>query len=114
MIEIRRGNHILTVSQNTYETMFKRMGYHIVEEEAKTKASSTITKNASKKHQETKEDVLSVETSNLTLEPEKTAVSQPDVKESNSDENNNKLEDILGIISNSKKTSENSKKKKEE
>lgn len=110
MIEIRRGNHILTVSQNTYETMFKRMGYHIVEEEAKTKASSTITK----KHQEAKEDVLSVKANNLTLEPEKTVVSQPDAKESNSDENNNKLEDILGIISNSKKTSENSKKKKEE
>lgn len=39
MITIRKGNHTLQVSKNTYEIMFKSVGYEIVKEEAK-KASS--------------------------------------------------------------------------
>ena len=43
MITIKKGNHTLQVSKNTYETMFKIMGYTIVDEkeEAKKEASST-------------------------------------------------------------------------
>lgn len=114
MIEIKKGNHVLSVSKNTYETMFKRMGYHIVGEEAKKTASSATVKNAPKKHQEAEKEVLSIETDNLSFKEEKTAKIEPDAKENNPDESNNKLEDILGIISNNKKTSENSKSKKEE
>ena len=42
MITIKKGNHTLQVSKNTYETMFKIMGYTIVDEkeEAKKEASS--------------------------------------------------------------------------
>lgn len=126
MIEIRKGNHSLNVSKNTYETMFKRMGYHIVEEEANKTASSTNENvlapknnenenvNSQEKRKEGLEGVFDNKTHNLLKEEEKTAISQPDNKENNPDEDNNKLEDILGIISNNKKTSESSKTKKED
>ena len=122
MIEIRKGNHSLNVSKNTYETMFKIMGYHIVGEEAKTIASSAkknvlASKNkenknidAQKEHKDSLEGVFSKETSNLSVEEEKDEKNEPESKESNPDEGNNKLEDILGIISNNKKALENSKK----
>lgn len=126
MIEIRKGNHSLNVSKNTYETMFKRMGYHIVGEEAKNTASSTNVnvlepknnKNKNNNVQESNKDslegVFPKETNNLSNEEEKALKNEPEVKESNPDEGDNKLEDILGIISNNKKASENSKTKKED
>ena len=126
MIEIRKGNHSLNVSKNTYETMFKRMGYHIVVEEANKTASSTNENvlapknnenenvNSQEKRKEGLEGVFDNNTHNLLKEEEKTVISQPDNKENNPDEDNNKLEDILGIISNNKKTSESSKNKKED
>lgn len=126
MIEIRKGNHSLNVSMKTYESMFKRMGYHIVGEEADTKASSTNKnvlapknnkgKNISvqEKNKDSLEGVFPKETNNMSTEEEKPVKSEPEVKENNPDEGNNKLEDILGIISNNKKTSEGSKSKKED
>ena len=126
MIEIRKGNHSLNVSKNTYETMFKRMGYHIVGEEAETKASSAnknvlAPKNNKKqnigvqeKHEDSLEGVFPKKTNNMSIEEEKTDKNEPQAKENNPDEGNNKLEDILGIISNDKKTSEGSKTKKED
>lgn len=122
MIEIRKGNHSLNVSKKTYESMFKRMGYHIVEEEANKTASSDnenvlAPENNNKQDinvQENNEDslrgVFEDKTSNLSNEEEKTIESEPEKEESNPDEANNKLEDILGIISNNKKASQNSKK----
>lgn len=122
MIEIRKGNHSLNVSKKTYESMFKRMGYHIVEEEANKTASSDnenvlAPENNNKQDinvQENNEDslrgVFEDKTSNLSDEEEKTIESEPEKEESNPDEANNKLEDILGIISNNKKASQNSKK----
>lgn len=122
MIEIRKGNHSLNVSKKTYESMFKRMGYHIVEEEANKTASSDNEnvlapknnkgKNISvqEKNKDSLEGVFPKETNNMSTEEEKTIESEPEKEESNPDEANNKLEDILGIISNNKKASQNSKK----
>lgn len=122
MIEIRKGNHSLNVSKKTYESMFKRMGYHIVEEEANKTASSDNEnvlapknnkgKNISvqEKNKDSLEGVFPKETNNMSAEKEKAIESEPEKEESNPDEANNKLEDILGIISNNKKASQNSKK----
>ena len=122
MIEIRKGNHSLNVSMKTYESMFKRMGYHIVEEEANKTASSDNEnvlapknnkgKNISvqEKNKDSLEGVFPKETNNMSTEEEKPVKNEPEKKESNPDEANNKLEDILGIISNNKKASQNSKK----
>ena len=122
MIEIRKGNHSLNVSKKTYESMFKRMGYHIVEEEANKTASSDNKnvlaqknnkgKNISvqEKNKDSLEGVFPKETNNMSTEEEKLAKNEPEKEESNPDEANNKLEDILGIISNNKKASQNSKK----
>lgn len=122
MIEIRKGNHSLNVSKKTYESMFKRMGYHIVEEEANKTASSDNEnvlapknnkgKNISvqEKNKDSLEGVFPKETNNMSTEEEKAIESEPEKEESNPDEANNKLEDILGIISNNKKASQNSKK----
>lgn len=126
MIEIRKGNHSLNVSMKTYESMFKRMGYHIVGEEAELKASSAnknvlAPKNNKKediKVQENNEDglkgVFPKKTNNMSNEEEKNKKNQSEAKTNNPDEGDNKLEDILGIISNNKKTSEGSKTKKED
>lgn len=42
MITIQKGNHTLQVSKDTYKTMFKRMGYIVVDnkEEIKKETSS--------------------------------------------------------------------------
>lgn len=126
MIEIRKGNHSLNVSMKTYESMFKRMGYHIVEEEANKTASSDNEnvlapknnkgKNISvqEKNKDSLEGVFPKETNNMSTEEEKPVKNEPEKEESNPDEANNKLEDILGIISNNKKASQNSKNKKED
>lgn len=126
MIEIRKGNHSLNVSMKTYESMFKRMGYHIVEEEANKTASSDNEnvlapknnkgKNISvqEKNKDSLEGVFPKGTNNMSTEEEKPVKNEPEKEESNPDEANNKLEDILGIISNNKKASQNSKNKKED
>ena len=122
MIEIRKGNHSLNVSKKTYESMFKRMGYHIVEEEANKTASSDNENvlapennneqdiNVQENNEDSLRGVFEDKTSNLSNEEEKTIESEPEKEESNPDEANNKLEDILGIISNNQKASQNSKK----
>lgn len=122
MIEIRKGNHSLNVSKKTYESMFKIMGYHIVEEEANKTASSDNENvlapennneqdiNVQENNEDSLRGVFEDKTSNLSNEEEKTIESEPEKEESNPDEANNKLEDILGIISNNKKASQNSKK----
>ena len=106
--------------------MFKRMGYHIVGEEAKNTASSTNVNvfaqnnkeekniNVQENNKDSLEGVFPKETNNLSNEEEKALKNEPEVKESNPDEGDNKLEDILGIISNNKKTSEHSKNKNKE
>ena len=121
MVEIRKGNHSLNVSKSTYETMFKIMGYHIVEEGA-NKIASSANKNIlapknnkeknidiQEKNQEAVIDVFASKPNKVSKETKKSSKIVPDVKESNPDEGNNKLEDILGIISNDKETSEDSK-----
>lgn len=45
MIKIKKGNHILTVSHETYKSMFKIIGYEIVNDEEVNKASSEETNN---------------------------------------------------------------------
>lgn len=141
MITIKKGNHTLQVSKNTYETMFKIMGYTIVDEkeEAKKEASSTndniqtsdIEKNtiidANKTNQDKELDDFLDNISNLSDDDKK----EPEI---NSDENkeasnnksknddekkDNSLENILGMLSNNikdedkKKNNRQSKNKEE-
>lgn len=106
MINIKKGNHTLKVSKNTYETMFKRLGYIIVDkkEEANKEASSkdnninADTKNTS---QDKELDNLLNNTDNLSSEEEKQT-------KNDSDENEGNLENIIGMLSNDNK--ENAKK----
>ena len=37
MITIQKGNHTLQVSKDTYNTMFKRMGYIVVDNKEEVK-----------------------------------------------------------------------------
>ena len=46
MIKIKKGNHILTVSHETYKSMFKIMGYEIINDEEVDKTSSEETNNS--------------------------------------------------------------------
>ena len=92
MITIKKGNHTLQVSKNTYETMFKIMGYTIVDEkeEAKKEASSTndniqtsdIEKNtiidADKTNQDKELDVFLDNISNLPDDDKKEPEINPD------------------------------------
>lgn len=102
MINIKKGNHTLKVSRDTYESMFKIMGYTIVDEkeEANKKASSNKAKENTKKQNDNKElDDLLNNTDNLSNEEEKQS-------KINSDENESNLENIIGMLS-----KENTKKK---
>lgn len=102
MINIRKGNHTLKVSRDTYESMFKIMGYVVVDEkeEANKKASSKEIKENNKKTNENKElDNLLNNSNNLSNEKEN------DTK-IDSDENESNLENIIGMLS-----KENTKKK---
>lgn len=141
MITIKKGNHILQVSKNTYETMFKIMGYTIVDEkeEAKKEASSTndniqtsdIEKNtiidADKTNQDKELDVFLDNISNLPDDDKKEPKINPDEnkeasnnKSKDDDEKkDNSLENILGMLSNNikdedkKKNNRQSKNKEE-
>lgn len=97
MINIKKGNHTLKVSRDTYESMFKIMGYVVVDnekEEANKKASSKEVKKDNKD--------LSNEKSNLSNE-------EKDNVKINSDEKDDNLESIIGMLSNDSK--EKNKKK---
>lgn len=122
MITIKKGNHTLQVSKNTYETMFKIMGYTIVDEkeEAKKEASSSndniqtsdIEKNtiidADKTNQDKELDDFLDNISNLSDENEKELEINPDDNKEVSDneskdddkKKDNSLENILGMLSN--------------
>lgn len=141
MITIKKGNHTLQVSKNTYETMFKIMGYTIVDEkeEAKKEASSSndniqtsdIEKNtiidADKTNQDKELDVFLDNISNLSDENEKELEINPDDNKEVSDneskdddkKKDNSLENILGMLSNNikdedkKKNNRQSKNKEE-
>ena len=141
MITIKKGNHTLQVSKNTYETMFKIMGYTIVDEkeEAKKEASSTndniqtsdIEKNtvidADKTSQDKELDVFLDDISNLSVDHKKEPELNPDEnkevsnnKSKDDDEKkDNSLENILGMLSNNikdedkKKNNRQSKNKEE-
>lgn len=102
MINIKKGNHTLKVSRDTYESMFKIMGYTIVDEkeEANKKASSNKAKENTKKQNDNKElDDLLNNTNNLSNEKENKI-------KNDSDEKDNNLENIIGMLS-----KENAKKK---
>lgn len=141
MITIKKGNHTLQVSKNTYETMFKIMGYTIVDEkeEAKKEASSTndniqtsdIEKNtiidADKTNQDKELDDFLDNISNLSdddkKEPEINSDENKEVSNNKSKDNDgkkdNSLENILGMLSNNikdedkKKNNRQSKNKEE-
>lgn len=141
MITIKKGNHTLQVSKNTYETMFKIMGYTIVDEkeEAKKEASSTndniqtsdIEKNtiidANKTSQDKELDDFLDNISNLPDDDKKEPELNPDEnkeasnnKSKDDDEKkDNSLENILGMLSNNikdedkKKNNRQSKNKEE-
>ena len=54
MIKIKKGDHVLSVSKNTYEVMYKRLGYEMVvakKEESKKEESK---KEESKKEESKK------------------------------------------------------------
>lgn len=106
MINIKKGNHSLKVSKNTYETMFKRLGYVIVDkkEEANKKASSkdnNINIDTKNTNQDKESDNLLSNVNNLSNEEEKHT-------KIDSDENEGNLENIIGMLSNDSK--ENTKK----
>lgn len=140
MITIKKGNHTLQVSKNTYETMFKIMGYTIVDgkEEAKKEASSindnigvsNIEQNtiadAGKTNQDKELDDFLDDISNLSDKNEKELEINPDDNKEASDneskddeKKDNSLENILGMLSNNikdedkKKNNRQSKNKEE-
>ncbi len=91
MIQIKKGNNILEVSKATYESIFKRMGFEIVDNDgAKEKApsKSTITKK--------------VENEKIEKKEKKKDISNNEDKKNNKDEKND-LDNILDMISDNKK-----------
>lgn len=101
MINIKKENHTLKVSKNTYETMFKRLGYVIVDEkgEANKEASSkdnNINTNIKNTNQDKELDNLLNNTDNLPSKKEK----QPKI---DSDDSEGNLENIIGMLSNDSK-----------
>lgn len=87
MIKIRRGNNELLVSKKTFESVFKRLGYEVIENKEKTITESNNNKTK------------------IEVESKKTITEQ---KPNNTQEekNDNKLEELLDIISNNSKKSE--------
>ena len=80
MITIQKGNHTLQVSKDTYNTMFKRMGYIVVDNKEEVK------KETSSKNNNTKKDSENIKESIKEGKDEK-------------ENSNNNLEDILGMLS---------------
>lgn len=115
MIKIKKGNHSLLVSKNTFETMFKPIGY-IIEEGAFKKASSeNKTEHDLNQAEDKNTEILSKEEDNLTVEEEKPVENDShedeDDKKDDKKENGkeNSLENILGMLS--QKEEEKNKKK---
>lgn len=115
MIKIKKDNHSLLVSKNTFETMFKPIGY-IIEEGAFKKASSeNKTEHDLNQAEDKNTEVLSKEEDNLTVEEEKPVENDShedeDDKKDDKKENGkeNSLENILGMLS--QKEEEKNKKK---
>lgn len=116
MIKIKKGKDIITVSKGTYETMFKSLGYSIVDEAGETKKVSSANqksnnseKNIVNSSENKNKDILSNELNNLSNKEEKSENSKSDDKleekkeESNNSEKDNGLEKILGMLSDNSK-----------
>ena len=95
MITIQKGNHTLQVSKDTYNTMFKRMGYIVVDNKEEVK-KETISKNKNEKK----------DSENI-----KESIKEGKDEKENS---NNNLEDILGMLSKEDNKKNRQTKNKEE
>lgn len=84
MITIQKGNHTLQVSKDTYNTMFKRMGYFVVDNKEEVKKE--IKKETISKNKNEKKDSENIKESIKEGKDEK-------------ENSNNNLEDILGMLS---------------
>lgn len=87
MIKIVKGNDELIVSNETYKTMFKDLGYVIANEEAVKSASSEAKEKAEVKNI----DTLEVKEDNFINKTKKDVKTNSEKKES--------IDDILNIIS---------------
>ncbi len=58
MIKIKKGSNELTVSPSTYATMFKRLGYEIVNENKKATSKSP---EKAKKEESVKEEKIEID-----------------------------------------------------
>ena len=117
MIVIKKGEHTLKVSKESYKSMFERMGYIIVneKEEAQQNASSENNiipenKDSENSSENQKIDILSNETDNLSEDDkkedkndfkQKEEDNKEDIEDTNKDEEDKEknLEDILGMLS---------------
>lgn len=95
MITIQKGNHTLQVSKDTYNTMFKRMGYIVVDNKEEVK------KEISSKNDNEKKDSENIKESIKEGKDEK-------------ENSNNNLEDILGMLSKEDNKKNRQTKNKEE
>lgn len=95
MITIQKGNHTLQVSKDTYKTMFKRMGYIVVDNKEEVKKETSPKNNNTKKDSENKKE---------------------SIKESKDEKevSKNDLEDILGMLSEKDNKKENRQTKNKE
>lgn len=129
MIVIKKGEHTLKVSKESYKSMFERMGYIIVneKEEAQQNASSENNiipenKDSENSSENQKIDILSNETDNLSEDDkkedkndfkQKEEDNKEDIEDTNKDEEDKEknLEDILGMLS-KKETERNNRQAK--
>lgn len=95
MITIQKGNHTLQVSKDTYNTMFKRMGYIVVDNKEEVK------KEISSKNDNEKKDSENIKESIKEGKDEKEV-------------SKNDLEDILGMLSKEDNKKNRQTKNKEE
>ena len=99
MITIQKGNHTLQVSKDTYNTMFKRMGYIVVDNKEEVKKE--IKKETISKNKNEKKDYENIKESIKEGKDEK-------------ENSNNNLEDILGMLSKEDNKKNRQTKNKEE
>lgn len=129
MIVIKKGEHTLKVSKESYKSMFERMGYIIVneKEEAQQNASSENNiipenKDSENSSENQKIDILSNEIDNLSEDDKKEDKNdseqkeeddKEDIEDTNKDEEDKEknLEDILGMLS-KKETERNNRQAK--
>lgn len=117
MINIKKGSHTLLVSKKTFESMFKPLGYVIIEEAPK-KASSQDNVNVVENVENKKSEDLPKEEENISNEELKDVKNdsegkeedkKEEVLEEDKDKKENSLENILGMLS--KEDNNKSKKK---